>query len=75
MTKLIAVFRSRTQAADCCFRLKRAGVNARLINTPKQANVGCGLSVELPERCGDRCKKIIARANFSAFYGYLTLKA
>ena len=40
MTEILAVFRSRSQAIDCNSRLKRYGISATLINTPKEANVG-----------------------------------
>ncbi|MDE5667261.1 MAG: DUF3343 domain-containing protein [Clostridia bacterium] len=46
MTEILAVFRSRSQAIDCNSRLKRYGISATLINTPKEANVGCGLSLK-----------------------------
>ncbi len=46
MTEILAVFRSRSQAADCNTRLKNFGIPTSLVNTPKEANVGCGLSVK-----------------------------
>ena len=47
MTEVLAVFRSRSQAIDCNARLKAAGIPANLINTPREANIGCGLSVKV----------------------------
>ena len=74
MTETLAVFRSRSQAMDCFSRLKAAGINAQLINTPKEANVGCGLSVKFPRAATSRAKNVIARARYSAFYGYMRIE-
>ncbi len=71
MNETLAVFRSRSQAMDCYSRLKAMGLDVRLINTPKEANVGCGLSVLIGRAAAARAKSIIARANYSAFYGYM----
>ena len=73
MTEILAVFRSRSQAADCNSRLRINGINCALVNTPKEAGVGCGLSVKIPQYAIVRAKSIIRRANYSAFYGYITL--
>ncbi len=74
MNDLLAVFRSRSQAIDCSSRLRALGVPAQLINTPKEANAGCGLSVRFPAGMGGRVKNFIARMNYSAFYGYMKLE-
>ena len=73
MTEVLAVFRSRAQAIDCNSRLRTFGVPSGIINTPKEANVGCGLSVKIPQNFLPRAKNIIANANYSAFYGFLTM--
>ena len=59
MTEILAVFRSRSQAIDCNARLKVYGVNASLINTPREANIGCGLSVKIAPDKLERVKGII----------------
>lgn len=74
MTEILAVFRSRTQAIDCLQNLKANLVPASLVNTPKEANVGCGLSVKTPESALPRVKRIIAGRNYSSFYGYLKIE-
>lgn len=73
MTEVLAVFRSRAQAIDCNTRLKAHGVPSNLINTPKEANVGCGLSVKFPQNFLPRVKVLIANGRYSAFYGYYTI--
>ena len=73
MTEILAVFRSRSQAIDCNGRLRALNIPSQLINTPKEANIGCGLSVKFPLSASVRAKKVIALANYSAFYGYMKI--
>lgn len=73
MSELLAVFRSRSQAMDCMNKMRAYGVPAQLINTPKEANVGCGLSIRIPLNYASKAKTIIARIGYSAFYGYMKL--
>ena len=74
MTEVLAVFRSRAQAIDCNTRLNHSGIRSAVINTPKEANVGCGLSVKIPANQLARAKMLIANARYSAFYGYYTMQ-
>lgn len=74
MTEVLAVFRSRSQAVDCNARLNANGINAVLVNTPKEANIGCGLSVKIPPNILKRAAAIIANTKYSAFYGFYTVK-
>lgn len=74
MTHICAVFRSRSQAIDCVSRLRRLRVAAKLINTPRDANVGCGLSVMFSSDDASRVRNVIKGANYSAFYGFLTMR-
>ena len=74
MIEILAVFKSRSQAIDCNARLRGAGIPATLINTPREANIGCGLSVKVPPSFLDRAKFIIRNGNYSAFYGYFRMQ-
>ncbi|MDE6504644.1 MAG: DUF3343 domain-containing protein, partial [Clostridia bacterium] len=74
MTDLLAVFRSRAQAADCNSRLRMNGVPSNLVNTPKEANIGCGLSVKIPQNMAARAKALVLSGRYSAFYGFYTVK-
>ena len=73
MTEILAVFRSRSQAVDCNLRLRRGGIPSNLINTPKEANIGCGLSVKFPQSAEMRAKALILSGRYSAFYGFMTM--
>lgn len=73
MTELLAVFRSRSQAADCNSRLRRGGIPSMLINTPKEAGIGCGLSVKFPQNTEMRARAIISGGRYSAFYSFMIM--
>jgi hypothetical protein len=74
MTEILAVFRSRTQAADFAEKLRTYNVPCTLINTPREANVGCGLSVKFAYNTLGRVKRILAAARYSAFYGLFKIE-
>lgn len=73
MYEIIAIFRSRSQAVDFNSKLRSTGIAAELITTPKEANVGCGLSVKFNKNYAERAKFIIRKSNYSAFYGFYVL--
>lgn len=73
MTEILAVFRSRSQAIDCNSRLRASGVPSNIVNTPKEANIGCGLSVKIPQNASARARGLILGGNYSAFYGFFTV--
>ncbi len=70
MTTVLAVFRSRAQALDCIARLKRSGVAANAVSTPREANVGCGISARIGAYDLARARHIVAGGGYSAFVGF-----
>ena len=68
---ILAVFRSRAQSLDYLSALKAAGVSAHAVSTPKEAGVGCGLSVKFDERALFRAKAVLAKRPYSSFSGFL----
>ena len=75
MTEILAVFRSRSQAIDCLNKMRTLNLPAQLINTPKEANAGCGLSVKFGQHVAARAKSLIARLKYSSFYCYMRIDA
>ena len=73
MIDILAVFRSRSQAMDCITKMRALKIPAQIINTPREANVGCGLSVKFPQNAATRAKAFITRAAYSSFYGYMRI--
>jgi len=53
-TLAIAAFRSRQQVQFFASLLSRQGMHARVINTPHEIAIGCGVSVEFNEADYDR---------------------
>ena len=72
MTYVLAVFRSRNQAVDFYSKLRSQNVRCTLINTPKSANVGCGLSIKLDVVGLNKAKRIIKISDYSAFFGFFS---
>lgn len=68
---ILFVFRSRAQSMDFLAAAKRAGIPAQAVSTPKEAGVGCGISVKTDGRFLPRAKRLLAAKNYSAFAGVM----
>lgn len=68
---ILAVFRSRAQALDALSLLKDAGVAAQAVSTPKEAGIGCGVSVRFEGNFFPRVRAILAKRRYTTFWGYL----
>ena len=67
MTEILAVFRSRTQAAACKESLRDMGISAALVPTPTELKAGCGLSVSFPAGMLRAVKRTVAREGRAVF--------
>jgi hypothetical protein len=74
MEYVIVAFRSRTHTVSFYEYLKRAGLYAEIVNTPKQAGVGCGLSVKVSFNKLNLVKRAVAFTNFNSFAGFFLVK-
>ena len=62
-------FRSRNQSI-CFFECAaKAGVSAKLINTPRVISIGCGLSVKVAAAHIDAAYKILNTKRYTTFLG------
>ena len=68
---VLAVFRSRAQALDFLNSVKKAGVPAQAVSTPKEAGVGCGISVKMDACFLLRAKNVLSGRSYSAFAGWM----
>lgn len=59
----VAAFRSRQQVMRFEGILRRAGLGARVISTPRDVAIGCGLSVEFDIRDAQTVQSILGRAH------------
>jgi len=66
----IAAFRSRQQVMRFEDALRRAGVNAGIVTTPREVALGCGLSVRFDLRDGERVRDIYRMVNPGNLIGF-----
>ena len=74
MESILAVFRSRSQAYDFIARLKSRGVAASAVSTPREANVGCGISARIGAFDLSRARRALAGCNYTAFVGFFRMR-
>ncbi len=74
MNGILAVFRSRAQTLEYVMRLKSCGICAAAVSTPREANVGCGLSAKFGAFDFARAKAVLASCNRSAFVGFFRVE-
>ncbi len=65
----VAAFRSRQQVMRFENVLRRAGLNVRVISTPRDVAIGCGLSVEFSIRDAQTVQSILGRAHMPNLIG------
>ncbi len=68
---VLTVFRSRAQALDFLSACKSVGIPASAVNTPKEAGVGCGLSVKFEDKFLPRARAALQKKRYSAFNGFM----
>ncbi|MGN0991304.1 MAG: DUF3343 domain-containing protein [Candidatus Ventricola sp.] len=66
----IAAFRSRTQVLRLEEALRRAGLSAGVISTPREVAMGCGLSVRFELSELDQVMTVYRRVNPGALIGF-----
>ncbi len=74
MEFIIVAFRSRAHTIKFFNLLSAHGMGAEIINTPKEAGVGCGLSIKIRREAFDLVKKIVFSLSLSSFAGFFLVK-
>ena len=74
MEYIIFVFRSRSDSVGFSEILAARGIRNALINTPKEAKVGCGLSVEIAKDDYGRAVRVIRNLRRVPPYAVFLLK-
>lgn len=69
----LAVFRSRTETLNFASILRSYGVACSIVNTPRNINVSCGISVKFSSQNIPTAKMIISRRGFNTFAGFYTV--
>ena len=70
---LLAVFRSRTETLNFASILRSYNVQCIIVNTPRNINVACGISVKFNRKDIDVAKMIVSRRGLSTFGGFFEL--
>ncbi len=65
-----AAFRSRDNTVRFYERLRSQQVRCSVINTPKEASVGCGISVKYSPQSQKEASQALARGNYKTFIGF-----
>ncbi len=66
----LAVFRSRNETLYLANLLNMSGYRVAVINTPKDAGFGCGISVRFDERIFEQVKNSVFSKPFRSFGGF-----
>ena len=74
MEYIIIVFRSRLQTVKFSEVLSRYGIYNEIINTPKEAHVGCGLSVKVIKTNYSAVRKLLNTAITPSAYMIFNVK-
>lgn len=69
MEYVVVAFRSRTHTVRFSEYLRSLGINCEIVNTPKEAGVGCGLSVKISKNVYPQVKRAILNANLNSYAG------
>lgn len=71
MNYVVAVFRSRNESMKFMQQLQRYNIPCAIINTPKEANASCGVSVKFNEKYFGVANKLVRSDMFSSFLCFL----
>lgn len=74
MEYIVVAFRSRSHTVKFHSFLEQNGIRSEIINTPKEAGVGCGLSVKVSPYLLPTVKKAVIIASLSSFAGIFKVK-
>lgn len=74
MEYVAVAFRSRSETVKFFEFLRSNGFFTEIVNTPKEAGVGCGLSVKIPPSMIPTVKKAIKILGSNTFAGFFLVK-
>ncbi len=70
MEYVVVAFRSRAQTIRFYSFLNSNNIPCEIINTPKEAGVGCGLSVKIDKSMFGIVKQALWKINLNSFAGF-----
>lgn len=73
MSYIAVVFRSRGETMRFQGELTRGRIPAQIINTPREANLTCGISIKIPENAVWYANKILSKDTYNSFVGFFRI--
>jgi hypothetical protein len=73
MEYIVVAFRSREHTVKFSGYLTARGIPNTIINTPKEAGVGCGLSVKIDKNAFFVVKNLLATGRPNSFAGFFSV--
>lgn len=70
MEYVLVAFRSRAHTVRFAEYLRVHGIKNEIVNTPKEAGVGCGLSVKVSKNAFSTVKRAVFGVNYGSFAGF-----
>ena len=74
MIYCLAVFKSRTHTLAFVKFMRAKGVEARVVPTPTDARLGCGVSAKFPYLQLSFARQMVSTLGFSSFSGFYSVK-
>jgi hypothetical protein len=74
MEYVAVAFRSRSDTLRLAEFLRDNGISVQIINTPKEAGVGCGLSIKTYPSMIPLMRTAVKMANLKSFVGFFLVK-
>lgn len=74
MEYIIVAFRSRAHTVKFHEFLRHNGIVSEIVNTPKEAGVGCGLSVKVAKERLNAVRMLYYRSGLNSLAGFFTYK-
>ena len=65
----IAAFRSRSQVLHLEAAAKRAGIESKVVNTPRAVAAGCGLSLRVSQEDLPRLQQLLRQTRYETLIG------
>ncbi len=73
MEYIVVSYRSRESTLKLHQILSNGGIACQVINTPKEAGVGCGLSVKIAKQNFATVKRVVFKLDLKGFAGFFAV--
>ena len=70
----LAVFNSRTHTIGFIEYMRSKGIDCTAVNTPSEANIGCGISARLPIEHLSFASHVVSALSLTSFRGFFSVR-